>query len=814
MKKLGLATFLFVSLLTCFVLSCKQSPAGNENQTSGYVLPQPQPEFKGVIGTTYKDSTPDKIPVINPPKGAPNVLMILIDDSGFGQWGTFGGQTPTPNLDRLAKSGLSYLRFHTTALCSPTRAALLTGRNHHSVGMGTITELADAYPGYSGQIPKSAAMVSETLRQNGYTTEYIGKNHQIADWETSLAGPLDRWPGLQGFDHFYGFIGGETNQWQPPLFRDTTPVEMEIPKGREGHYTLNDSLADEVIKYIHNQKSVTPDRPFFIYYAPGATHAPHHVPKEWIDKFKGQFDQGWDKYREEAYQRQLKLGVIPPSTKLTPRPAEIPAWDSLTPDQKRVASRLMEAFAAYTAQTDYEVGRVLDALDETGITKDTLILWEIGDNGASLEGTLYGAFNEFTGLAGVPEDPAYLIKHIDEIGGPTSYNHIPVGWAWACNTPFQWGKQVASHFGGTRNPLVIAWPGHISDPGGKRLQFHHVIDIAPTILEAAGVPQPTEVNGVKQKPIEGISMMYSFKDPNAAEQRHIQYFEMFGNRALYKDGWIAVCRHGRLPWVNAGSFDFDKDTWELYDVSNDFSEYNNVATQNPDKLKELQADFLAEAKKYNVLPLDDRFIERGDPRLRPSLIEGRTHFVYYSGAAHIPESSVADTSNKSFTITATIDVPKTGGSDGVIVAKGGVAGGYTLFIKQGKPRFEYNWYTQQRYKIISSTSVAPGKNVIKVDFKYDGGGIGKGGLVTLYLNDKKVGEGRVDKTEVAGRFSADETFDTGFDSSSPVSADYKSPFPFPGTVNKVEIDIVPANLSQADKRKIDTAAVQALMARQ
>jgi len=814
MKKLGSAVFLPFALFSCVLTSCKQAQQPTTAQSGEYVLPQPQPEFKGVIGTTYKDSKPDKIAVINPPKGAPNVLMILIDDSGFGQWGTFGGQTPTPNLDRLAKSGISFLRFHTTALCSPTRAALLTGRNHHSVGMGNITELADAYPGYSGQIPKTAAMFPEILRQNGYTTEYIGKNHQIADWETSLAGPYDRWPSLQGFDHFYGFIGGETNQWQPPLFRDTTPVEMEIPKGREGHYTLNDSLADEVIKYIHNQKSVTPDRPFFIYYAPGATHAPHHVPKEWIDKFKGQFDQGWDKYREEAYQRQLKLGVIPADTKLTPRPAEIPAWDSLTPDQKRVASRLMETFAAYTAQTDYEVGRVLDALDETGITKDTLVLWEIGDNGASLEGTLYGAFNEFTGLAGVPEDPAYLIKHIDEIGGPTSYNHIPVGWAWACNTPFQWGKQVASHFGGTRNPLVVSWPGHISDPGGKRLQFHHVIDIAPTIIEAAGIPQPTEVNGVRQKPIEGISMMYSFKDPTAAEQRHIQYFEMFGNRALYKDGWIAVCRHGRLPWVNVGSADFDKDTWELYDVSKDFSEANNIAAQNPDKLKELQADFMTEAKKYNVLPLDDRFIERGDPRLRPSLIEGRTQFLYYSGAAHIPESSVADTSNKSFTMTANIDVPKTGGSDGVIVAKGGVAGGYTLFIKQAKPRFEYNWYTQERYKIASSASVTPGKNVIKVDFKYDGGGIGKGGLVTLYLNDKKVGEGRVEKTEVAGRFSADETFDTGFDSASPVSADYKSPFSFPGTVNKVEIDIAPTNLSQSDRKKIEIAQVRALLTRE
>jgi arylsulfatase A-like enzyme len=794
-----------------FLLAISSVTAAQENNT--YVLPQPAPEFKGVIGTTYKDSKPDKISLVNPPQGAPNVLMILIDDSGYGQWGTYGGQVPTPNLDRVAKSGISFLRFHTTALCSPTRAALLTGRNHHSVGMGTITELADAYPGYSGQIPKSAAMVSEILRQNGYNTEYIGKNHQIADWETSVSGPVDRWPALQGFEHFYGFIGGETNQWQPPLFRDTTPVEMEIPKGKEGHYTLNDSLADEVISYMHNQKSVTPDRPFFVYYAPGATHAPHHVPKEWIAKFKGQFDQGWDKYREETFARQLKLGVIPPDTKLTPRPAEIPAWDSLSPERKRVASRLMETFAAYTAQTDYEVGRVLDALDEMGVTKDTLILWEIGDNGASLEGTLNGSFNEMASLNGASEDVAYLLKHIDEIGGPTASNHIPVGWAWACNTPFQWGKQVASHFGGTRNPLVISWPGHISDPGGKRTQFHDVIDIAPTILEAAHIPQPTEVNGVKQKPIEGISMMYSFKDPSAAEQRHIQYFEMFGNRALYKDGWIAVCRHGRLPWQNSGSADFDKDTWELYDVSKDFSEYNNVAAQNPDKLKELQADFVTEAKKYQVFPLDDRFAERADPSLRPSLLGGRTQFTYYSGVAHIPESSAANTKGKSHTITATVDVPKPGGTEGVIVAEGGTIAGFTLYVKHGKPIYEYNWFGQARYKITSSAAVAPGRNVIKVDFKYDGGGVGKGGMVTLYLNDKKVGEGRIDKT-VPVRFSADEAFDTGMDSGQPVSADYQSPFRFSGTMDKVEIDLAPGNLSQADVKEIELAQLQAILARE
>jgi len=425
------------SLMACFVLPVSAQEKSNSEQFQpSIVLPRPEAKFKGRIGTTYKDSQPDKIPIVKAPTEAPNVIIILIDDCGFGQWSTFGGQIPTPNLDRLAQNGLHYTRFHTTALCSPTRAAILTGRNHHSVGTGVITELGDAYPGYSGQIPDSCAMVSEVLRQNGYSTAFFGKNHNIADWETSVSGPYDRWPGRQGFDHFYGFIGGEANQWAPALFRDNTPIEMEIPKGKEGHYTLNDALADEAIKYIFEEKSVTPDRPFFIYYAPGATHAPHHVPKEWIDKFKGQFDQGWDKYREETYQRELKLGVIPPDTKLTPRPAEIPAWDSLSPDQKRVASRLMETFAGYTAQTDYEVGRILDALEQVGQIGNTLIFWEIGDNGASMEGTLNGVFNEMSSLNGVPEDTSYVIQHIDEIGGPTCYNQFPVGWAWAMNTPF------------------------------------------------------------------------------------------------------------------------------------------------------------------------------------------------------------------------------------------------------------------------------------------------------------------------------------------------------------------------------------------
>jgi arylsulfatase A-like enzyme len=774
------------------------------------VLPKPEEGFRDAkIGRTYKDSKPGTINLTKAPAGAPNVLIILIDDSGFGQWGTFGGQVPTPNLDRLAKIGLRYTRFHTTALCSPTRAALLTGRNHHSAGTGVITEIGDGYPGYSGQIPKSAGMFAEVLRQGGYSTAFIGKNHNIADWETSVSGPYDRWPNLQGFDYFYGFLGGEMDQWQPVLYRGTTPVAMEIPKGKAGHYTLNDSLADDTIRYIRLEKSTTPDRPFFIYYAPGATHAPHHVPKEWIDKFKGHFNQGWDKYREETYQRQLKLGVIPADTKLTPRPPEIPAWDSLSRDEQLVAERLMEIFAAYTAQTDYEVGRVLDALEEIGQLHNTLTIWEIGDNGASMEGTLGGCFNELATLQGVSEDASFLVQHIDELGSAKASNHIPVGWAWAVNTPFQWGKQVASHLGGTRNPLVIAWPDRIKDAGGIRTQFHHVIDISPTILEAAHLAQPAEVNGVKQKPIEGVSMMYSFDDPKATGTRHIQYFEMFGNRALYKDGWIATARHGRLPWVTAGGStgDFDSDKWELYNLAEDFSEASDVSAKYPEKLKELQNDFWIEAKKYDVLPLDDRFSERGDPNLRPSLIAGRTDFTYYPGATRIPEPSAANTKNASHTITATVEVPQ-GGADGVLVAEGGAAGGYTLYIKDGKPVYEYNYFAHERYKIISSETLSPGSAVIRVDFKYDGG-IGKGGMAALFINEKKVGEGRIDKT-CPSRFGA-ESFDVGMDNGSPVSEAYEPPFAYGGTIKKVTIHIEPLALSASDQQTVRDAEIAAAL---
>jgi arylsulfatase len=773
---------------------------------SGTVLPPPEAPFKGKIGRTYKESQPDKIPLTKAPAGAPNVLMILIDDCGYGQWSTFGGQIPTPSLDRLAKMGLRYTRFHTTALSSPTRAALLTGRNHHSVGTGVITEMGTAYPGYTGQIPKSAATVSEILRQNGYSTLWVGKNHNVPDWETSISGPFDRWPALQGFDHFYGFVCAEANQWAPSLYRDQQRVEMEIPKGREGRYTLNDALADETFEFIFQQKSITPDRPFFVYFAPGATHAPHHVPNEWMEKFKGQFDQGWDKYREETYQRQLALGVIPKDAKLTPRPKEIPAYDSLTPDQKRIAARLMEAFAAYTAQTDYEVGRILDALEQVGQLNNTLVICMIGDNGASMEGGPYGSFNELATLGGMPEDPAWVLQHLDEIGGPKAYNHFPVGWAWAMNTPFQWGKQVASHLGGVRNPLVIAWPERITDKGGIRPQFHHVIDIAPTILAAAGIPEPVEVNGVKQKPMEGVNMAYSFQNANVKDTRTVQYFELLGNRALYKDGWLASVRHGRLPWVTGigSSKSFDEDTWELYDLSGDFSQYDDLAAKQPGKVKELQDAFWVEAEKYQVLPLDDRLAERMNPALRPSLIEGRTVFTYFPGA-RIPDSAASpSTQNRSHTITAYLDTPE-GGADGVLVAVGGVAGGFSLYVKGDRPVYEYNYATSQHTKIAATETLAPGRSVVRTEFLYDGGGLGKGAAVSLFVNDRKVGEGRIAATIWTGKYSADESFDIGQDTGSPASEDYAAPNRFAGSIEKIVIDSQPSSLSTAEEKALREA---------
>jgi len=788
---------------TCLLLAIGLSFAFGTNLQidAQEVLPKPAPKFNGKIGLTYKDSTPGKMTLRTAPAGAPNVLLILIDDAGFGQAGTFGGAIPTPNLDKLAARGLRYNCYHTTALCSPTRAAILTGRNHHAVGTGVITELATEFPGYTGIIPKSAAMIPESLRQNGYNTAAFGKWHNTPTWETSVSGPFDRWPTSFGFEKFYGFMGGESNQWQPALYDGTRPIEFKVPVGKEGRYTLNDALADNAIDWIQNQKAITPSKPFFIYFAPGATHAPHHVPKEWIDKFKGQFDQGWDKYRVETFERQKKLGVIPANADLTPRPAEIPAWDSLSAEQKGAACRLVETFAGYTAQTDYEVGRILNCLEQMGQLDNTLIFYEIGDNGASPEGGLNGVFNEMAILNGVGEDPKFLYEHLDEVGGPNAYNHFPVGWAWAMDTPFQWTKEISSHFGGTRNPLVVFYPKLIHDAGGLRSQFHHCIDIVPTILDVVGIQQPVSVNGVAQEPIEGVSMAYSFDSATAPSPRTTQYFEMFGTRGVYHNGWLASSRHDLVPWnpfVQRPSFENDR--WELYNVTEDFSEAHELAAKYPDKLKELKDLFWVQAAMYNVLPLDDRTITRLSPKDRVSLTKGRTKFSYSGAVQRLPESSAPDTKNVSHTISANIVVPDTS-ADGVLAAEGGIVGGWTLYVKENVPIYEYNYLTTQRYKITGTEKLQPGPATVQLEFDYDGLGVGKGGTGKLFINGKKIGEGRVERT-VPFLFSADETFDVGRDCESPVGT-YESPFPFNGTVKNVAIDIVPNQLAPGINKMIE-----------
>jgi arylsulfatase len=773
-----------------------------ESLSAQDVLPHPPPPFKGVIGESYKDSTPDKIEMQQAPAGAPNVFLILIDDAGYAQTSTFGGLIPTPTLDRLAAGGLRYTRFHVTAMCSPTRAALLMGRNHHSVGMGIISDFATGYPGYSSIIPKSAGFVSETLRQNGYSTAAFGKWHLTPDWETSPAGPFDRWPTHQGFDHFYGFLGAWTNQWVPKLFDDNDPIEMAIPPGRKADYTLNEDLADKTIEWINTEKSIAPNRPFFVYYAPGATHTPLQAPKAWIDKFKGKFDMGWDRYREMAFARQKQLGVIPQDAVLTARPKEIPSYASQTPDERKVDNHLMEIFAGFMAQTDFEIGRIVDDLQETGQLDNTLIFYIAGDNGASVEGGINGNFNDMAARQGVIDPIPTLVKKIPEMGGPASDPHYPIGWAWAGNTPFQWGKQIASHLGGTRDPMVVYWPNRIKDRGGIRTQFHHVIDVAPTILEAAGIPQPTEVNGVQQKPIEGVSMVYTFDDANAPDRRTTQYFEMMANRAIYQDGWMAGARSGSLPWIRSGGApDFAAQPWELYHLADDYSEGRNLAQSNPDKLKELENLFQTEGNKYQVFPLDPRYAERYDPKLRPSLHEGQTKFSFRPGAIRIPEGVAPNTKNTSHVITATVDMPK-GGASGVLVAEGGPPGGWSLYVRNGKPAYAYNYFGMKLTTIASPEALPAGRSVIKFEFVYDGGGLGKGATGRLFINDRKVASGRIPQTEPV-KFSVDETFDVGEDAGAP-AADYESPFAFTGSIKQVDIDVAPQNLTDADKVRLDS----------
>jgi arylsulfatase A-like enzyme len=777
----------------------------------GNVLPIPEQPFKGKIGRTAKDSTPDFPIPLAAPKGAPNVLLIMTDDVGFGAPSTFGGPIPTPNFDKVAKAGLRYNNYHTTALCSPTRAALITGRNHHTCASGVITEFGTGFPGYNTLMPKSCGTVAEILKQNGYNTSWYGKNHNVPDWQSSQAGPFELWPTGLGFEYFYGFIGGDTNQWHPALVDGTNPVEAP----NDPNYHLDADLADHAVSWIRQQHSLAPDKPFFAYYSPGLCHSPHHAPKEWIAKFKGKFDQGWDKVREETLARQIKLGVVPAGTKLTPRPKEIPSWESRSADEKKLYAHMMEVYAGCLAYCDHNIGRVIQAVEDTGELDNTIIIYQMGDNGASGEGTLQGLANEL-GVAGngVVESLPYLLSIQDDLGGPLTYNHYPVGWAHAMCSPFQWTKQVASHFGGTANNLVISWPKRIKQVGEVRSQFSHVIDIAPTILEAVGVKEPTMINGVKQTPIEGTSLVYTFDDAKAPTRHKTQYFEMLGNRAIYHDGWMASTTPLRLPWQAGTENSPDDFKWELYHVAEDFSQANNLAVQNPAKLKELQGVFDVEAKKYNVLPLDASFAARLDVNLRPSLTRGRSTFTYYPGTIRVPEGAAPEVRNKDFTITAEVEIPE-GGADGVLVTQGGRFGGWGLLLQDGKPEFDYAYSNQKqhKYRVVAKDKLAPGKHTIKFDFKYDGPGIGKSGTGTLSVDGKEVAKGKIERT-IPTRFSLDETLDIGMDTGTPVVEDYlsKMPFKFTGVLKKVVIELGKSGLAAGDEKKLKDAAESAARA--
>src|SRR5437763_2654417 len=763
-------------------------PSANTPRT---VLPIPDTPFEGTLPFDAKD--PDAsfpaIEPLRPPDGAPNVLVILLDDVAFAAASAVVGPCATPTAERLARNGLKYNRFHTTALCAPTRAALLSGRNHHTVGMGVITELATSAPGYSSVRPNTCAPLAQTLLLNGYSTAQLGKCHEVPVWQTSPMGPFDAWPtGGGGFEYFYGFIGGETNQYYPAIYEGTTPVEPEATPEEGYHFT--DDMTDKAIKWARQQKSLMPDKPFFMYFAPGATHAPHHVPTEWSDKYKGRFDEGWDALREEILERQKELGVVPADTALTGRHEEIPAWDDMSDELKPVLARQMEVYAGFLEHTDQHVGRLVDALEDLGVLEDTLVYYIIGDNGASAEGTVNGTFNEmfiFNGAAAL-ETPEFVAAHIDELGTPTSYNHFAVGGAHAMDTPCQWTKQVASHWGGTRNGTIVHWPNGFSARGEVRSQFHHVIDVAPTVLEAAGLPEPTHVDGVEQTPIEGVSMRYSFDDAGAAERRTTQYFEMFCNRGVYHDGWTAVTRHS-TPWVVGTELpSFQDDVWELYS-DGDWTQAHDLAAEQPEKLAELQALFLEEARKYNVLPLDDRRVERFNADLagRPQLVRGNSQLLF-TGMGRLTENVMLNTKNKSHAVTAEIVVPD-GGASGVIVAQGGQFGGWSLYLKDGEPRYAYNLFGIRLFTVEGSDSVSTGTHQVRMEFDYDGGGLAKGGAVRLYVDGEQSGEGRVESTQPM-IFSADETADVGRDSGSAVSTDYTAEESvFTGTVNWVQIDL-------------------------
>jgi arylsulfatase A-like enzyme len=775
--------------MSVIMFSCSQEPGTKDTSTlttaagepDRTILPIREPARPTYSELDVRNATPPQRFEVKAPKGAPNVVIVLIDDMGFGVPDSFGGPIPMPTLDKLAKNGLRYNRFHTTALCAPTRMALLTGYNHHSNNMGVITELASTFPGYTAVRPQTITPMAEVLRQNGYNTAQFGKCHEVPPWEISNSGPQDRWPTRSGFEKFYGFLGGETNQWAPLIYDGVTMVEP--PDDPDYHFTTD--MTNQAISWVRLQQALTPDKPFFIYYAPGATHAPHHVPKEWIDEYKGKFDEGWDKLREETIARQKRLGIIPENTQLAPKPKDIKDWESLTADEKKLFARQMEVYAGFAAHTDHEIGRLVSTIEGLGVLDNTMIIYIAGDNGSSAEGQMNGMYSEMTYFNQVPETVPEMLKHYDDWGSESTYPHFSAGWAVALDAPFTWTKQVASDFGGTRNPMVIHWPAGIKVKGEIRSQFGHVIDIAPTIYEVSGIPAPRMVNNIEQDPIEGTSLAYTFNEAGASEQHTVQYFEMFGNRGIYQDGWLARTIH-KAPWMAEPYHTLQEDQWALYNTREDFSLSTDMAAQNTDRLKALQDLFMQEAEKYHVLPIDDRTFERMSAKAmgRPMIMEGRNTMTLGEGMKGLGTDIFIDLRNTAYTMTADVEVGT--GGNGVIVCQGGRFGGLSFYMKDGKLAFSYNFLGLESTHIMSSQALRPGKYSIVYDFKYDGGGPGKGGTGTIMVNGSKMAEGRIPRTQ-PGIFSVDDLADVGVDDGTWV-ADYGTSSKFNGRINKVTIE--------------------------
>jgi arylsulfatase A-like enzyme len=793
---LGICLSALSPLATSIAPASAEQPATDKLDRT--TLPIAEPVYPHSTVLDARDAKAPPFFQVKAPAGAPNVLIVLIDDMGFGQSSAFGGPVHMPALEKLANSGLRYNNFHTTALCSPTRAALLSGRNHHMCNMGSITETATAFPGQTGKRPNSVAPLAEMLRLNGYATGAFGKSHETAVWEVSPSGPTDRWPTRSGFDKFYGFIGGEANQWAPTIYDGLN--QIETPK--DPNYHLIPDMTKQAISWMEYEKALTPDKPFFLYFAPGGTHAPHQVPAEWIAKYKGKFDQGWDKLREETLARQKKLGMVPADTTLAPKPEAIKDWDKLTADEQKLFAHQMEVFAAYGEFTDHYAGELIKAIEKTGQMENTLVFFIAGDNGASAEGGFNGLYNEMSYFNGAPESVADILRHYDELGGPNSYGHYAAGWAVAGDTPFTWTKQVASDYGGTMNGMAVHWPRGIKAGGELRGQFHHIIDIAPTILEAAGLPEPKSVNGTPQTPIEGVSMLYTFNDAKAKSHHTTQYFEILSNRAVYHDGWLAGTVH-RAPWEMKARATLANDKWELYDTSKDFSLKDDLSAKMPEKLKEMRELFTKEAVKYNVLPIDDRLLERLNAALvgRPDVMAGRTSLALYEGMTGMSENVFINIKNHSFSINAETEIPS-GGAEGVLIAQAGKFGGWSFYLKDGKPVFTYNWLGEKSFNIAASKAVPAGPATIRFNFAYDGGGAGKGGVGTITVNGEQVAQGRIDQTQPFV-YSADEGADVGCDLGTAVSTNYLVPFKFSGKITRVTIDVKPP--SPVDKAESDEA---------